>query len=119
MSLPQVPVYDKSDPRAGEPPIVPFHVPRHWEETSDYFGTIATTLGGLAMVGKQPMAAWLAIAAAMLGVMNARPLTEKKDKTGQSTASSPWGALAMGVAGLLGTYVPRVMMPPQPPASKQ
>jgi hypothetical protein len=46
------------------------------------------------MVGKQPMAAWLAIAAAMLGVMNARPLTEKKDKTGQSTASSPWGALA-------------------------
>jgi hypothetical protein len=27
--------------------------------------------------------------------------------------------LRMGVAGLLGTYVPRVMMPPQPPASKQ
>jgi len=75
-------------------PIVPFHVPRHWEETSDYFGTIATTLGGLAMVGKQPMAAWLAIAAAMLGVMNARPLTEKKDKNGQSTGTSPWGALA-------------------------
>jgi len=46
------------------------------------------------MVGKQPMAAWLAIAAAMLGVMNARPLTEKKGKDGQSTATSPWGALA-------------------------
>jgi hypothetical protein len=46
------------------------------------------------MVGKQPMAAWLAIAAAMLGVMNARPLTEKKDKNGQSTGTSPWGALA-------------------------
>jgi hypothetical protein len=27
--------------------------------------------------------------------------------------------LRMGVAGLLGTYVPRVMMPPHPPAPKQ
>merc|ERR1712071_473730 len=104
------------DPRAGEPTVVPFHIPRHWTSTSDYFSTIATAMGGLAMVGKQPIAAWLAVVAAFLGVMNSKPLTQKKGKDGAEV--SPWSALAMGGAGILGCYIPRLMIPARDAATQ-
>ncbi|KAI5449645.1 hypothetical protein NCC49_004195 [Naganishia albida] len=113
MSAITVPIYDKSDPKTADAPVVPFHLPRDWVETSDLFSSSSSVVAGFAMMSRNSMAAWLAIITALLGLFNQRPLTEKKTQGGglSSGAGGPWSGLAMGAAALVGTFVPRILVP--------
>ncbi|KAJ9091451.1 hypothetical protein QFC19_009093 [Naganishia cerealis] len=91
----QAPVYDKSDPKTAEAPIVPFHLPKEWIETSDMFSSASTVVAGFAMMSRNSMAAWLSIITALLALFNQKPLTEKKSANGQGLgAGGPWSGLA-------------------------
>jgi len=81
--------------------------PPSWKQSVDGLGSSSMMLGGLTMVTRNPIVAWLTMAIGLWGWLNAHPLrTKDGGNAGQG--------MIFAAGALIAAYFPRLIVQPTP-----